>query len=274
MRQSGYASFGNEPTAACMDLIERVYVFLVSSKTFDVRFLDGPSSERAHTREFMGEPLLDGWNVVSTAQLLAIRALPRPLTTQIVLWPWAFRERLCACLLVAAKWKKGDILLRTDMDVAYCFMTEPEKTRVRACTHLRETVILEICSSQVQLACGPFTFYVSEGLMVEVETLLHRRLLELGCQSTFVARNLAVFQVRALVRRAPGLVFNEHLPRALIHNADRWMGNQSVGVTPPQVSMIAGEIQLLVTATKNAIDLCGPFGDATNHTGRYIDTIC
>tara|TARA_B110000046_G_scaffold2706_2_gene2967 strand:+ start:3280 stop:4134 length:855 start_codon:yes stop_codon:yes gene_type:complete len=267
------SSFVNEPTAACMDLIERVYVFMVSSRVFDVRFLDGPFSERPHAREFMRDPLLDGWNVVSTAQLLAMRALPRPLTAQTCLWPWAFRRQLCTCLLVAAKWKKGDIIsCKSDVQVACCFMTESEKARVYACSYLQKRVNMELCSSQVELVCGPFTFYVAEGLMVEVEARLHERALEMGTRSTFVARNLAVFQVRALVRRAPGFVFNEYLPRALIHNADCWMGKQPVGagVTPPQVSSLAREIHELVAAKKHTSDLAGPFGDATNHTGKHV----
>lgn len=263
----------DQPTALALDLIERAYTFLVTSNSFDVRFMKGPTRERRHARAFLGHPLLDGWNIISTAQTLALCALPRPLTTQVGFWPWLFRKQLCACLLIAAKWKKGDILASPDIRVAYCFMTQTERISVSSDSLLKSSVLDQLFVVQLQLLCSSFSFSISEGIMVDVEDLLNDRLTAMGTERTFVARNLALFQVRALMRRAPKLLFGLDVADALVFNSDHWMCNNNPRDLSPRVCVLATKIRCKIEVTKCESDWIGPFGDAKGHTGKYISSI-
>ena len=264
-----------EPIAVAMDLLEQVYRFLVAARTLDMRFQKTLLKERRHARAFLSDPYLDGWNVVSTAQALAYKALPRPLGTHCADWPWAFRMKLCACLLVAAKWQKGDALVRVDgrslMHAAMCFMPEVEQARVGSDASVAAATRAAVQSAETYLVVDTFGLSLGEGVIGKAEKelgiIFDKRFLD--ARETAVARNLCVFQLRAVVRHAAALLENERLPLALIWNALRWME------TPPeevegQVRALAAEVSALLLVAERKELWVGAFADPQGHTGKYL----
>tara|TARA_B100001093_G_C26358149_1_gene813289 strand:+ start:147 stop:542 length:396 start_codon:yes stop_codon:yes gene_type:complete len=91
----------------------------------------------------------------------------------------------------------------------------------------------------------------------------------INARETAVARNLCVFQFRAVVRHAATLLDNECLPLALILNALRWME------TPPedveeQVRALAAQVSALLLVAERKELWVGAFADAQSHTGKYL----
>lgn len=262
---------GSEPIAAVLDLIEQVYVFLVTSRVVNTRFSRTLLKQRRHASEFLSDPLVDGWNIVSTAQLLAYHALPRPLGTNASDWPLGFRIQICACLLVAFKWKKADSVMGTDvlMTTACCFMTAVEQDAFRG--ERKASVFSAVMSAEARLVRDVFCLSLGEGVMTAVE-------LQLGAVHTggflspreaAVARNLAVFQLRSVVRKAPDTLMNECLPAALIFNSLRWSGMRPESVQE-EVRVLAAEVASVLMIMKRAVLWVGPFADPVGHTGRHL----
>jgi len=258
---------GAEPIAAALDLIEQVYRFLVSTSVLNARF------SRRHAKEFFSDPFFDGWNIISTAQLLAYRSLHRPLGTHASDWPLAFRLQLCACLTVACKWKKSDCVVGGDavMTAACSFMASDEQALVRGDKRRQQEVLDAVASAEARLVKGVFCLSVGEGSMSAVE-------LQLGAEhtggflsprETAVCRNLAVFQLRAVVRRAPEILVTACLPAALIFNALRWSGMRPESVHL-EVETVAAEVASILAVCKRDDLWVGPFADAFGHTGRLL----
>ena len=266
---------GSEPIAAALDLLEQVYRFLVTSRIVNSRFSRTLLKQRRHAAEFYSDPWVDGWNIVSTAQLLAYRALPRPLGTHASDWPFGFRMQLCACLLVACKWKKSDSVLGTGGDVlmsaAFCFMCSAEQESVRGDKKRKADVFNAVMSAEARLVKDVFCLSLGEGTMSAVE-------LQLGAAhtggflspgETAVARNLAVFQLRAVVRKAPETMMNDCLPAALIFNSLRWTGMRPESVQH-EVQALAAEVACMLMITKRDDLWVGAFADPVGHTGRHL----
>ena len=264
-----------EPIAAAMDLIEQVYRFLVSVGIMSVGFRRSLLKDRRHARTFFSDPFADGWNVVSTAQLLAYRALPRPAGTHASNWPWAFRMRLCACLLVAAKWKKGDsfrcmggeALIRA----AACFMSESEQRELQSKRHVHSKVSDAVRSSEADLLRNVFCMSLGEGVASraewEISEILERQFLD--PHEASVARNLCVFQIRAIVRHGNWLLEREFLSTALIYNALRWMHAVPESVQS-EVRWLAAEASGLLRVANRETLWVGLFADPNGHTGRFL----
>lgn len=266
---------GSEPIAAALDLLEQVYRFLVTSRIINTRFSRTLLTQRRHASKYYSDPWLDGWNIVSTAQLLAYRALPRPLGTHAADWPFGFRMQLCACLLVACKWKKGDSLIGSGADAlvatACCFMCAAEQNAVRSDVKRKNDVFNAVVSAEARLVRDTFCMSMGEGTMSAVELQLgaaHTGGFLDPCE-TAVARNLAVFQMRAIVRNAPETLMNDALPAALIFNALRWSDMRPESVQS-EVQVLAAEVASMLTISKRDDLWVGPFADPVGHTGRHL----
>jgi hypothetical protein len=266
---------GAEPIAAALDLLEQVYRFLATSRIVNTRFSRTLLKQRRHATEFFSDPWVDGWNIVSTAQLLAYRALPRPLGTHASDWPFGFRMQLCACLLVALKWKKADSVMRTGCDVlvtaACCFMSAAEQDAVRGDKTKKASVFDAVMSAEARLVRDVFCLSLGEGAMSAVELQLGAAHTDgfLSPRETAVARNLAVFQLRAVVRKAPETLMNDCLPAALIFNSLRWMNMRPESVQH-EVQALAAEVASMLMITKRDDLWVGPFADPVGHTGRHL----
>lgn len=264
-----------EPIAAAMDLLEQVYVFMVHSRTMDLSFKRSLLKERRHARAFLSDVYCDGWNIVSTAQLLAYTALPRPLGTNASNWPQEFRMRLCACLLVAAKWKKGDSIAGLGgnalLRAACCFMPQLEQDAVGMNKLEAVRVHSAVVAAEMDLLTKHFSMSLGEGVLTDVEFDL-AEVLERGFlnpRETAVARNLAVFQMRALVRRDPEAMRDCLLSSGLIYNSLRWM-DCTPDTVGPGVEEFASRVLRAVRACEKETLWKGLFADPTGHTGRYL----
>lgn len=264
-----------EPIAAAMDLLEQVYAFLVQSRTMNLSFKRSLLKERRHARAFLSDVYCDGWNIVSTAQLLAYTVLPRPLGTNASAWPQEFRMRLCACLLVAAKWKKGDSVAGLGgnalLRAACCFMPQLEQDAIKANAHEAVRVRSLVMAAEMELLANHFSMSVGEGVLSAVELDLAEVFARgfLDARETAVARNLAVFQLRAVVRRDPEAMHECLLSSGLIYNSLRWM-DCTPDTVGPGVEEFAGRVLRAVRACEWETLWKGLFADPTGHTGRYL----
>jgi hypothetical protein len=262
-----------EPVAAVMDLVEQVYIFLVSAGRLRVGFERSLLKERRHARAFLSDPFADGWNVVSTAQSLAYTALPRPVGTLAANWSRAFRMRLCACLLVAAKWKKGDSCMGGDtlIRAAACFMPESEQQELLSDRRVHREVLAAVRAAEGDLLRNVFCMSLGEGVVSraewEISELLARQFID--PREASVTRNLCVFQLRAVVRHGAALLEQEFLATALIYNALRWMKAAPESVEGG-VRWIAAEVSGLIALAESGSLWVGLFADPNGHTGRFL----
>ena len=273
MRLATTVSDDTEPIAAAMDLIEQVYRFLVSVGSMRVAFKRSLLKERRHARAFLSDPFADGWNVISTAQTLAYTALPRPAGTLAANWSWDFRMRLCACLLVSAKWKKGDSCMGGDslIRAAACFMPESEQEELKSDRRVYYKVLCAVRCAEADLLRDVFCLSLGEGVASraewEISEILEGQFID--PREATVIRNLCVFQIRAVVRYGTALLDRRFLSTALIYNALRWMNAVPESVEG-EVRCLAAEVSRLIALAERGSLWVGLFADANGHTGRFL----
>lgn len=261
-----------------LSLLERVYTYLVASRHVVVGFPRSSTKQRRIATAFLTDPFYDGWNIVSTAQLLALRLLPVPKGGCAGSWSWEYRMGLAACLLISGSFHHDDGFASVRMSairVGMCFMTAEEQGEIRAHgSHGSEKVHSNIMDAEVCiLKRAPVFSLATRGPIPRVELELSELMRKGFLQSSreaMVCRNLCVFQMRTVFRNNTRLLHEaERLPLALIAVSLAWMGIPADEVETG-VLRVAEDVLVCLSLTSREDLFVGGFADCHGAVGKFV----
>ena len=263
---------------AVLALLEQVYVHLATFHGICTSFPSSDTRQRRLGKVFLNDPYVDGHNIVSTAQMLASRALADPDGTFSSHWPWQYRMKIAACISVAAKMHVDFGFVHSPVNVlalAFCFMTQAEQDGIRQKGRKgTESVLRDVTAAEFQVVqCGIVYSIATFGPIQKVEHAMTELLDSkyfVTPREALVCRNLCVFQFRAVVRRNVCLLGEDRvLHLALIAVALRWMGLLTNEVQF-DVQRVAEEVLVCVSLVPTQELLVGDFLDPCGALGPYV----
>lgn len=262
-----------------MALVEEVYVHLVRYNKIFSTFPSSLTKQRRLGKTYLSDPLCDGHNVVSTAQLLLYKVLPAPEGVVSSAWPWEYRMTIAACISVAAKchidfgYTNAPVGL---LEVAFCFMTEYEQNWIKYEKGV-ESVFKDVSNAEIKILARCSVFSVcTRGPIQRVEDITSQ-LIDCGCfltpRDAIVCRNLCVLQLRAVMRHNVSLLAEgSALHVALVIVALRWM-KMTMNDIVVEVQPLVEQVLVCVASLPRKDLVVGEFGNINGAVGAYVSKL-